>query len=161
MGHETARTSIRAPGHRVTLDLVSCLGKGEKKHDGEWRDSFCVRNFHSGGVRQLPAQEGSGDLLGIRLRRARRRADRPLRHGLSHAHGDHTGGLASFLAENPEVEVYMPRSFTPAFKSKVRASGWWLLGPCGPQPHDWSYPFTTVRVWALRRAEESPGDQGT
>ncbi len=42
-----------------------------------------------------------------------------------------------------------------------RASGWWLLGPCGPQPHDWSYPFTTVRVWALRQAEESPGDQGT
>jgi len=42
-----------------------------------------------------------------------------------------------------------------------RASGWQLLGRCGPQPHDWSYPFTAVRVWALRQAEESPGDQGT
>lgn len=42
-----------------------------------------------------------------------------------------------------------------------REQGWWLFGPCGPAPHDWSYPFAAVRVWALREAEESPGDQGT
>lgn len=42
-----------------------------------------------------------------------------------------------------------------------REWGWRLLGPCGPVPHDWSYPFTTVRLWALREAEESPMDQGT
>ncbi len=42
-----------------------------------------------------------------------------------------------------------------------RGWGWWLLGSCGPVPHDWSYPFTSIRLWALREAEESPTDQGT
>jgi 4-amino-4-deoxy-L-arabinose transferase-like glycosyltransferase len=42
-----------------------------------------------------------------------------------------------------------------------REWGWWLLGPCGPVPHDWSYPFTTIRVWELKQPEESPADQGT
>jgi hypothetical protein len=32
-----------------------------------------------------------------------------------------------------------------------RRWGWRLLGPCGPPPHDWSYPFTTVRLWRLNR----------
>ncbi len=29
---------------------------------------------------------------------------------ISHSHGDHTGGLQAFLAQNPEVKVYMPDS---------------------------------------------------
>jgi 7,8-dihydropterin-6-yl-methyl-4-(beta-D-ribofuranosyl)aminobenzene 5'-phosphate synthase len=30
---------------------------------------------------------------------------------LSHIHGDHVGGLSSFLEKNPEVVVYLPKSF--------------------------------------------------
>jgi 7,8-dihydropterin-6-yl-methyl-4-(beta-D-ribofuranosyl)aminobenzene 5'-phosphate synthase len=42
---------------------------------------------------------------------------------LSHAHGDHTGGLNAFLRANPRVEVYAPRSFSESFKADVRATG--------------------------------------
>ena len=40
---------------------------------------------------------------------------------LSHAHGDHTGGLATLLDINPEVTVYVPQGFSQQFKDQVRA----------------------------------------
>jgi 7,8-dihydropterin-6-yl-methyl-4-(beta-D-ribofuranosyl)aminobenzene 5'-phosphate synthase len=42
---------------------------------------------------------------------------------LSHIHGDHTGGLASLLAVNPQVTVYLPQAFPTQFKEQVRAAG--------------------------------------
>ncbi|MCK4341439.1 MAG: MBL fold metallo-hydrolase [Phycisphaerae bacterium] len=42
---------------------------------------------------------------------------------LSHIHGDHTGGLASFLQERTGVPVYIPTGFPPAFKQRVRSLG--------------------------------------
>jgi len=39
---------------------------------------------------------------------------------LSHAHGDHTGGLAGLLAVNKEITVYLPRSFRTSFKEQVK-----------------------------------------
>ena len=42
---------------------------------------------------------------------------------LSHAHGDHTGGLGAFLAANSKVEVFMPKSFPESFKAEVKAAG--------------------------------------
>lgn len=42
---------------------------------------------------------------------------------LSHIHPDHTGGLESFLEKNPDVTVYMPKSFPERFKDKVQAQG--------------------------------------
>ena len=42
---------------------------------------------------------------------------------LSHIHGDHTGGLASLLAVNPQVSVYLPHAFPTRFKEQVRAAG--------------------------------------
>jgi 7,8-dihydropterin-6-yl-methyl-4-(beta-D-ribofuranosyl)aminobenzene 5'-phosphate synthase len=35
---------------------------------------------------------------------------------LSHAHGDHTGGIETFLDENPDVSVFVPVSFRDGFK---------------------------------------------
>lgn len=40
---------------------------------------------------------------------------------LSHAHGDHTGGLGDLLAINDKLAVYLPRSFPSGFKAQVRA----------------------------------------
>ena len=40
---------------------------------------------------------------------------------LSHVHGDHTGGLGSFLAVNPNVALYVPRSFPEDFKARMKA----------------------------------------
>lgn len=42
---------------------------------------------------------------------------------LSHIHGDHTGGLDSFLSRRPDVTVYMPRSFPEAFRRSVEQRG--------------------------------------
>jgi 7,8-dihydropterin-6-yl-methyl-4-(beta-D-ribofuranosyl)aminobenzene 5'-phosphate synthase len=40
---------------------------------------------------------------------------------LSHIHGDHTGGLESLLRTDARPTVYLPRSFSSDFKSRVRA----------------------------------------
>jgi len=42
---------------------------------------------------------------------------------LSHIHGDHTGGLNSFLEKNPEVTVYLPKSFPEKFKDNAQGYG--------------------------------------
>jgi 7,8-dihydropterin-6-yl-methyl-4-(beta-D-ribofuranosyl)aminobenzene 5'-phosphate synthase len=42
---------------------------------------------------------------------------------LSHIHGDHTGGLDDFLARRPDVTVYLPQSFPPAFRRAVERRG--------------------------------------
>lgn len=42
---------------------------------------------------------------------------------LSHAHGDHTGGLPAVLERNPNVEVLFPVSFPPEFGLKVAGAG--------------------------------------
>lgn len=42
---------------------------------------------------------------------------------LSHIHGDHVGGLNRFLEENPEVVVYLPRSFPRSFKDDIKNYG--------------------------------------
>lgn len=42
---------------------------------------------------------------------------------LSHIHGDHTGGLGSFLEKNSNVIVYIPVSFPKKFKDNARNSG--------------------------------------
>jgi len=42
---------------------------------------------------------------------------------LSHIHGDHTGGLKSFLEKNSGVTVYLPKSFPIKFKDEVKGCG--------------------------------------
>jgi len=42
---------------------------------------------------------------------------------ISHIHGDHTGGLSSFLEKNSDVVTYLPKSFPESFKSNVRSYG--------------------------------------
>jgi len=39
---------------------------------------------------------------------------------LSHAHGDHTGGLGGLLAVNKGITVCLPRSFRTSFKEQVK-----------------------------------------
>ena len=42
---------------------------------------------------------------------------------LSHAHGDHTGGLERLLRRNPGVSVYMPASFPRQFQRSTAEAG--------------------------------------
>jgi 7,8-dihydropterin-6-yl-methyl-4-(beta-D-ribofuranosyl)aminobenzene 5'-phosphate synthase len=42
---------------------------------------------------------------------------------LSHAHGDHVGGLPQVLEENPAVTVYAPSSFAAGLKNEAKRAG--------------------------------------
>ena len=42
---------------------------------------------------------------------------------LSHIHGDHTGGLGSFLEKNTNVTIYLPKSFPKKLKDNARDYG--------------------------------------
>ncbi len=53
---------------------------------------------------------------------------------LSHAHGDHVGGLEHVLAQNPKVKVYAPASFPSSFHAAVRAWGAETMAVRAPMP---------------------------
>jgi len=42
---------------------------------------------------------------------------------LSHIHFDHIGGLTDFLTRNPNVTVYVPKSFPQGIKNEVKIAG--------------------------------------
>jgi 7,8-dihydropterin-6-yl-methyl-4-(beta-D-ribofuranosyl)aminobenzene 5'-phosphate synthase len=42
---------------------------------------------------------------------------------ISHSHWDHTGGLFGFLSKNHKVKVYVPASFSRAYRNEINASG--------------------------------------
>lgn len=51
---------------------------------------------------------------------------------LSHIHGDHVGGLRSVLEKNPDVIVYLPKSFPESFKDGVKGCGARVIDVLGP-----------------------------
>jgi 7,8-dihydropterin-6-yl-methyl-4-(beta-D-ribofuranosyl)aminobenzene 5'-phosphate synthase len=53
---------------------------------------------------------------------------------LSHAHGDHTGGLWSFLDARGGVPVYLPTGFPATFGERVRRHGGQPIMADGPTP---------------------------
>lgn len=42
---------------------------------------------------------------------------------LSHIHGDHVGGLTRFLEKNPNITVFVPKSFPGDFKREIERHG--------------------------------------
>ncbi len=52
---------------------------------------------------------------------------------ISHEHGDHTGGLWTFLEKKKDVTVYVPVSFSKEFEQKVNAAGSWVIRLTEPQ----------------------------
>lgn len=42
---------------------------------------------------------------------------------LSHQHWDHVGGVSTFLNENPDVDIYVPASFSANLKKEMASKG--------------------------------------
>ncbi len=66
---------------------------------------------------------GDGSLLLSNMEKSAVNPDKVDIVVLSHIHGDHTGGLGSLLEKNPDVIVYLPKSFPTKFKDNVQAYG--------------------------------------
>jgi len=66
---------------------------------------------------------GDGELLLGNMEKLAIAADSIDTVVLSHIHGDHTGGLGGFLEKNPQVTVYLPKSFPEGFKDDTRRYG--------------------------------------
>ena len=63
---------------------------------------------------------GDGELLLGNMEKLAIAADSIDTIVLSHIHSDHTGGLRSFLQKNPQITVYLPKSFPERFKDDIR-----------------------------------------
>ena len=75
---------------------------------------------------------GNGDILLSNMRQLGLDAEAVDAVVLSHIHGDHPGGLDTFLARNPDVTVYMPESFPASFQREVMRLGATVETVAGP-----------------------------
>ncbi|MEJ2406632.1 MAG: MBL fold metallo-hydrolase [Candidatus Thiodiazotropha sp.] len=69
---------------------------------------------------------------------------------LSHIHGDHTGGLAAFLARNPDVTVYVPELFPTSFQQEVIHLGAAIETVSGPRQLLDSVHSTGEMGWTIK-----------
>ncbi|MEJ2653272.1 MAG: MBL fold metallo-hydrolase [Gammaproteobacteria bacterium] len=76
---------------------------------------------------------GNGDILLSNMQRLGLDAEAVDAVVLSHIHGDHTGGLDTFLARNPDVTVYIPESFPASFQREVMRLGAAIEAVSGPR----------------------------
>ena len=53
---------------------------------------------------------------------------------ISHSHWDHLGGLASLLAVNPEIKVYVPSAFSKNLKREIASRAGGLVEVSKPTP---------------------------
>lgn len=76
---------------------------------------------------------GDGPTLLANLARLKIEPRRVTAIVLSHIHGDHTGGLEDFLAQQSNVTVYLPQSFPATFRRAVEQRGGRVETVSGPQ----------------------------
>jgi len=79
--------------------------------------------FITGTEKTILFDTGGGRVLLDNMEKLAIKPDRVDVVVLSHIHGDHTGGLSSFLEKNSNVMVYLPVSFPKKFKDDARNSG--------------------------------------
>jgi 7,8-dihydropterin-6-yl-methyl-4-(beta-D-ribofuranosyl)aminobenzene 5'-phosphate synthase len=75
--------------------------------------------FDTGGDGRVPAKRGSRSVLLDNMEKSAVEPNSINTVILSHIHGDHTGGLDSFLEKNHDVTVYLLKSFPKKFKDNI------------------------------------------
>ena len=111
---------VSAPGVKnLTITVVYDNNPYKQELETDW--GFAA--FITGTNKTILFDTGGGRLLLDNMEKLAIKPDRVDVVVLSHIHGDHTGGLGSFLEKNPNVTVYLPVSFPKKFKDNARNSG--------------------------------------
>jgi 7,8-dihydropterin-6-yl-methyl-4-(beta-D-ribofuranosyl)aminobenzene 5'-phosphate synthase len=111
---------VSTPGVKnLTITVVYDNNPYKQELETDW--GFAA--FITGTNKTILFDTGGGRLLLDNMEKLAIKPDRVDVVVLSHIHGDHTGGLSSFLEKNPNVTVYLPSVFPKKFKDNVRNSG--------------------------------------
>jgi len=112
----------KTPGkeNRIVITIVYDNYPFDKRLETSWGFACVIDGF---GERVLFDTGGDGRVLLANMRTLEIDPKTIDLVVLSHAHGDHTGGLDALLGANPKVRVFMPKAFPEELKRTVRVSG--------------------------------------
>ena len=113
---------------RLTVLFNNVPGRADL--EAAWGFSCLIEGFE-GAI--LFDTGGSGEILLSNMRRLGLGQVNIHTVVLSHIHGDHTGGLWTFLNHDPEVTVYVPDSFPESFLEKAESLGAVPVPVSGPR----------------------------
>ncbi len=117
--NEQAKT-VSTPGVKnLTITVTYDNNPYKQGLETEW--GFAA--FITGTEKTILFDTGGGRVLLDNMEKLAIKPDRVDVVVLSHIHGDHTGGLGSFLEKNSDVTIYLPKSFPKKFKDNARNSG--------------------------------------
>ena len=130
--NQTRNPAVRPDGTQkdITISIIVDNYSYEKGFDQAWGFSCLVKGT------EKTILFDTGPRNGPLLENMRKMNIKPKEVDMvviSHIHHDHTGGLQSFLEENHDVVVYLPKSFPSHFKEEVSASGAKVVEVAGPQ----------------------------
>lgn len=107
------------PVEKITIRVVYDNVTPAEGFEAEWGFACVIEGF---GKTILFDTGGRGNVLVHNLGKAGIDPSRVDFVVLSHEHGDHIGGLESFLDANPHASVWVPASFSKRFKEAVAGS---------------------------------------
>jgi 7,8-dihydropterin-6-yl-methyl-4-(beta-D-ribofuranosyl)aminobenzene 5'-phosphate synthase len=111
---------VSIPGVKnLTITVVYDNNPYKQELETDWGFAAAI----TGTEKTILFDTGGGRLLLDNMEKLAIKPDRIDVVVLSHIHGDHTGGLSSFLEKNSDVTVYLPVSFPKKFKDNARNSG--------------------------------------
>jgi len=117
--NEQAKAVSTPAVKNLTITVTYDNNPYKKGLETEW--GFAA--FITGTEKTILFDTGGGRVLLDNMQKLAIKPDRVDVVVLSHIHGDHTGGLSSFLEKNSNVIVYLPVSFPKKFKDNAGNSG--------------------------------------
>lgn len=118
------------PLHTIEITVVYDNTSWKSGFTGDWGFSCIVSGK---GMSILFDTGAEGDLLLSNMDRTRWNPEDVETVFLSHDHWDHTGGIETFLQLNPDVQVFLPDSFSENIKTAVTESGAGLVEVSRPE----------------------------
>ena len=116
----TASEPTRRPGSKLTISIIYDNNDYDQRLEAKWGFSCLIE-----GLEKTVLFDTGGDSATLLRNMKELKIDPDEIDGvvLSHIHGDHIGGLSGFLKENPNVIVYVPRSFPISLKDSIKSLG--------------------------------------